>query len=31
MGYVIYYLLLIPIINDDIILMKWLRKSKLDL
>lgn len=30
-GYIIYYLLLIPIINDDIILMKWLRKSKLDI
>ena len=30
-AYTIYYLVLIPIINDDIVLLKWLYSKNLDL
>ena len=30
-AYVVYYMLLIPIINDDIVLLKWLYSKNLDL
>ena len=29
--YLLYYGLLIPIINDDIVLLTWLKNNKLDL
>lgn len=31
LPYIIYYLLLIPIVNDDIILLRWLRDNRLEL
>lgn len=30
-SYIIYYMLLVPIVNDDIVLLNWLKNNKLEL